>query len=169
MGNCAGLEAYGTDALLRSVAVTPSARGGGLGRALVVHSRTRRGRAGCTAALSAHDKRSRILQSHRVSTMRPQYGTSTRTGQFSVQQAVSGICCLDVQRTHRRALNLECRPAFPQDRTLPTAWGRRPSSDLRRACPTVRSSVKSRQPSSVDDKQVRSVHSESGADLRRST
>ncbi|EEA02468.1 GCN5-related N-acetyltransferase [Burkholderia sp. H160] len=32
---CAGLEVYGTDAILRSVAVTPSARGGGLGRALV--------------------------------------------------------------------------------------------------------------------------------------
>lgn len=32
---CAGLEVYGTDALLRSVAVTPSMRGSGLGRALV--------------------------------------------------------------------------------------------------------------------------------------
>ncbi|WP_104655487.1 arsenic resistance N-acetyltransferase ArsN2 [Ralstonia insidiosa] len=32
---CAGLEVYGTDALLRSVAVTPSMRDSGLGRALV--------------------------------------------------------------------------------------------------------------------------------------
>lgn len=32
---CAGLEVYGTDALLRSVAVAPSMRDSGLGRALV--------------------------------------------------------------------------------------------------------------------------------------
>lgn len=32
---CAGLEVYGTDALLRSVAVTPAMRSSGLGRALV--------------------------------------------------------------------------------------------------------------------------------------
>lgn len=32
---CAGLEMYGTDALLRSVAVAPSMRDSGLGRALV--------------------------------------------------------------------------------------------------------------------------------------
>jgi amino-acid N-acetyltransferase len=32
---CAGLEVYGTDGLLRSVAVTPSMRHNGLGRALV--------------------------------------------------------------------------------------------------------------------------------------
>ncbi|WP_197383742.1 GNAT family N-acetyltransferase [Ralstonia pseudosolanacearum] len=33
--SCAGLEVYGTDALLRSVTVTPALRNTGLGRALV--------------------------------------------------------------------------------------------------------------------------------------